>query len=48
VLPNDPEFGRNEEDIAQDWCARAGIAWLGRADIGHDAENKVVPFGLAT
>jgi muramoyltetrapeptide carboxypeptidase len=27
------------------WCANAGIAYLGRADIGHDAENKVVPFG---
>ena len=34
------------EEIARDWCARTGIAWLGRADIGHDAANKVVPFGL--
>jgi len=25
--------------------ARAGIPYLGRADIGHDIENKVVPFG---
>ena len=23
----------------------AGIAYLGRADIGHDAGNRVVPFG---
>jgi muramoyltetrapeptide carboxypeptidase len=29
----------------QHWCARSGIAYLGRADIGHDADNKVVPFG---
>ena len=34
----------NEEEIARYWCERSGIAWLGRADIGHDADNKVVPF----
>jgi muramoyltetrapeptide carboxypeptidase len=27
---------------------KSGIAYLGRADIGHDTSNKVVPFGLAT
>jgi muramoyltetrapeptide carboxypeptidase len=27
--------------------ARAGLAFLGRADIGHDADNRIVPFGLA-
>ncbi len=43
---NDPPFGASEEEIAQYWCARAGIAYLGRADIGHDVENKVVPFGV--
>jgi muramoyltetrapeptide carboxypeptidase len=45
VPENDPAFGHDEEEVARDWCARAGIAWLGRADIGHDADNKVVPFG---
>jgi muramoyltetrapeptide carboxypeptidase len=45
VLPNDPTFGQDEEEIAKHWCAAAGIAYLGRADIGHDADNKVVPFG---
>ncbi|WP_114953135.1 LD-carboxypeptidase [Sphingosinicella terrae] len=45
VPPNDPDFGADEEEIARFWCARAGINWLGRADIGHDADNKVVPFG---
>ena len=45
IPSNDPDFGRAEEDIAREWCARAGLAYLGRADIGHDAENKVVPFG---
>lgn len=47
VPENDRSFGTEPEEIARDWCARAGIAYLGRADIGHDAANKVVPFGLA-
>ncbi len=47
VPDNDPDFVLNEEEVARHWCAKAGIAWLGRADIGHDADNKVVPFGLA-
>lgn len=42
---NDPDFGMGEVEVVQHWCAKAGIAWLGRADIGHDADNKVVPFG---
>jgi muramoyltetrapeptide carboxypeptidase len=45
VPENDPEFGETEEDIVRHWCSRAGIAYLGRADIGHDSENKIVPFG---
>jgi muramoyltetrapeptide carboxypeptidase len=45
ITPNEPEFGMNEEEIARYWCRRSGIAWLGRADIGHDADNKIVPFG---
>ena len=45
ITPNEPNFGMNEEEIAQHWCRRAGIPWLGRADIGHDSHNKVVPFG---
>lgn len=47
VPENDRPFGASEEDIARHWCARHGIAYLGRADIGHDAGNHVVPFGLA-
>lgn len=42
---NDVDFGRDEEEIVRDWCARGGIAYLGRADIGHDVENKIVVFG---
>jgi muramoyltetrapeptide carboxypeptidase len=44
ILANDVEFGRDEEAIVEDWCARAGIRYAGRADIGHDAGNRVVPF----
>src|SRR6476661_7306461 len=47
VPPNDPDFGRTEEEVVRYWCERSGIRYLGRADIGHDADNKVVPFGLA-
>jgi muramoyltetrapeptide carboxypeptidase len=36
-----------EEQVARDWCRRSGIPWLGRADIGHDSNNKIVPFGTA-
>ena len=45
IPPNDPDFGQTEEDIARHWCEISGIPYLGRADIGHDAANKVVPFG---
>ncbi len=45
VPENDPDFGASEEEVFLYWCGRAGIPYLGRADIGHDAGNKVVPFG---
>jgi muramoyltetrapeptide carboxypeptidase len=45
IPKNDPEFGLDEEAVARLWCERSGIPYLGRADIGHDAENKIVPFG---
>ena len=45
VTENDPDFGMTAEEIARYWCDRAGIAYLGGADIGHDRDNKVVPFG---
>ena len=46
VPDNDVPFGQDAETIAQHWCARGGIPYLGRADIGHDLDNKIVPFGL--
>jgi muramoyltetrapeptide carboxypeptidase len=45
IPENDRPFGSEPEAIARDWCGRAGIPYLGRADIGHDAGNKIVPFG---
>ncbi|HWA92779.1 MAG TPA: LD-carboxypeptidase [Rhizomicrobium sp.] len=45
ILPNDPDFGQDEEAILRHACARFDVPYLGRADIGHDADNKVVPFG---
>ena len=45
IPENDRPFGESAEEIAQRWCDKYGIAYLGRADIGHDSDNKVVPFG---
>jgi muramoyltetrapeptide carboxypeptidase len=47
ITPNEPDFGMNEEEVARYWCRRSGIPFLGRADIGHDVDNKIVPFGVA-
>ena len=48
VPDNDRPFGESATDIAKRWCRISGIDFLGSADIGHDADNKIVPFGLAT
>ena len=45
VIENYPPFGADEEEIARFWCERASVPYLGRADIGHDVDNKVVVFG---
>jgi muramoyltetrapeptide carboxypeptidase len=45
VLENDPPFAIDEAAIVEEWCRRSGIPFGGRADIGHDAGNRVVPFG---
>jgi muramoyltetrapeptide carboxypeptidase len=46
IPDNDPEFGSDSESIVRDWCERAGIDFGGRAEIGHDADNRVVPFNI--
>jgi muramoyltetrapeptide carboxypeptidase len=45
IKENDRPYGRDEVGIARDWCARGNIHYGGRAEIGHYAGNKVVPFG---
>lgn len=47
VPENDVAFGAAPEQIARYWCERHAIPFLGRADIGHDSDNKIVPFGTA-
>lgn len=46
IPENDPDFGQDEEEVTRYWCQRSGIPYLGRADIGHDIGNKIVPFGV--
>jgi muramoyltetrapeptide carboxypeptidase len=48
VPENDRPFGSEPEQIARYWCDRHSIPFLGLADIGHDAANKIVPFGPVT
>jgi len=45
IPPNEPDFAQTEEEVVRHWCAVSGIPYLGRADIGHDIGNKIVPFG---
>ena len=45
VPDNDPDFGEDEESVVRFWCERTRIPYLGRADIGHDSANRIVPFG---
>lgn len=45
VPENDRPFGQTDEELIKNWCARKNLPYLGRADIGHDADNKIVPFG---
>jgi len=47
VPENDRPFGYTAEEIARYWCDRAGVPYLGRAQIGHTIDNRIVPFGLA-
>lgn len=48
VPENDRPFGAEPKAIARYWCDRHRIPFLGAADIGHDAANRIVPFGLVT
>ncbi len=45
IPENERPFGEEADAIARRWCAVNGIPYLGCADIGHDVNNKIVPFG---
>jgi len=47
VPDNDRPFGSEPEAMARYWCARSGIAYLGTAEVGHYAANRIVPFGVS-
>ncbi|RST30915.1 LD-carboxypeptidase [Sphingomonas ginkgonis] len=46
IPDNEPRWSGDAEAIVRDWCGRSGIPYLGHADIGHDAANRIVPFPL--
>ncbi len=39
-------FGETLDGMMTRWCRDMGVPYLGRARIGHDADNMVVPFGV--
>lgn len=45
IPENEIPFGMTYEESVQDWCDRTDIPYLGRADIGHDVNNKLVVWG---
>jgi muramoyltetrapeptide carboxypeptidase len=45
VPENEVTFHQTSTEAVADWCIKAGIPVLGQADIGHDIDNKIVPFG---
>lgn len=47
IQPNDPPWTEEPEAMIKRWCAEMKVPYLGRADIGHDEDNKVVPFGIS-
>jgi muramoyltetrapeptide carboxypeptidase len=46
IPENDVPFPLTSPQSVAEWCETAGISVLGSADIGHDADNKIVPFGM--
>jgi muramoyltetrapeptide carboxypeptidase len=45
VQANDPPWGESVEAMIVRWCGEMQVPYLGRAEIGHDAGNRIVPFG---
>ena len=47
IIENDIEFPHTYQKVVAHWCTVAGVPLLGASDIGHDVDNKIVPFGDA-
>ncbi|MEO5866950.1 MAG: LD-carboxypeptidase [Sphingomonas sp.] len=47
VPPNEPTWQGTPVEMVARWCAEVGVPFFGPADIAHDGDNKVVPFGIA-
>ncbi|SEN38805.1 muramoyltetrapeptide carboxypeptidase [Sphingomonas gellani] len=47
VIANDPPWQGTPDEMIRRWCTEGGVPYLGPALIGHDRDNRVVPFGLA-
>ena len=45
IPENDRPFGEGPNEIIRRWCQKSNIPYLGRAAIGHDVDNRIVPFG---
>ena len=45
IPENEIPFGMTYEESVREWCHRSDIEYLGRADIGHDIDNKLVVWG---
>ncbi|MEE9432830.1 MAG: LD-carboxypeptidase [Sphingorhabdus sp.] len=45
VPENDRPFGEDAVEIVKRWCAKSAIEFCGSADLGHDSQNRIVPFG---
>jgi len=44
VPENDIPFGETPDAIMQRWCDSRGVLYSGQAPVGHDVDNKIVPF----
>ncbi|APG63645.1 hypothetical protein LPB140_06140 [Sphingorhabdus lutea] len=47
IPENDRAFGMDIEQMARYWCDKMDLPFLGHADMGHDVDNKIIPFAVA-
>lgn len=46
VPENEVQFHVTSTQCVADWCETLAIPYTFEADIGHDSDNKIVPFGV--